>query len=85
MNLGPLLYHYAGMEGEASLELPWTELRRQVTLAGFRLEQERFPVPAAYAANPASLLQHRYNAIFFVARKSQPHPSHDATPTSPSD
>jgi len=38
-----LLYHYEEMEGEPSVELSYTELRRVITSLGFNIEVRLFP------------------------------------------
>jgi carnosine N-methyltransferase len=35
INFGPLLYHYAEMEGEVSIELAWDEVRFVIEKIGF--------------------------------------------------
>ncbi len=35
INFGPLLYHYAEMEGEVSIELSWEEVKHVIEKVGF--------------------------------------------------
>jgi len=71
INLGPLLYHFAEMEEEISIELSWEEVR-QAICRYFDIVEESRRV-AQYTGNPNSLTGVRYNCIFFVAaRNSEP-------------
>eukprot|EP00927_Polykrikos_kofoidii_P019283 TRINITY_DN18993_c4_g1_i1.p1 TRINITY_DN18993_c4_g1~~TRINITY_DN18993_c4_g1_i1.p1 ORF type:complete len:454 (-),score=83.17 TRINITY_DN18993_c4_g1_i1:233-1594(-) len=65
INLGPLLYHYAEMPNEVSVELSWEEVKPAI-LRYFDLieEEERF---AHYTTNPNSLMGVKYKCKFFVA------------------
>lgn len=38
VNIGPLLYHYAEMPGEASIELTWDEVKQIALKIGFTIE-----------------------------------------------
>lgn len=38
VNIGPLLYHWADMEGEMSIELTYQELRSVISSVGFVIE-----------------------------------------------
>lgn len=38
VNIGPLLYHYADMPDEMSIELTWEEVREVATKIGFTIE-----------------------------------------------
>jgi carnosine N-methyltransferase len=38
VNLGPLLYHYAEMQSELSLELTWEEVKAVACKIGFTIE-----------------------------------------------
>eukprot|EP00794_Sanderia_malayensis_P005511 gene5511-6196_t len=71
INHGPLLYHFADIAGELSIELSYEELRKIIT-KDFKFEivkEERNSI-SSYVQNPKSMLQMSYNCIFFVAKKS---------------
>ena len=69
VNLGPLLYHWAGMQREMSVELSYEELRKVMLDIGFEIEKEEMNVRCSYTHNPLSLMQNYYNCVMFVARK----------------
>lgn len=71
LNLGPLLYHYAEMATELSVELSWEELRAVIVDAGFVIEAEE-RVRATYAGNVRSMLHHVYDCVHTVCRKPVP-------------
>jgi len=68
INIGPLLFHYADMESEVSVELSWEELRSVILNFGFEIEHEEF-VECHYTSNERSMMRMRYNCIEFVAVK----------------
>ncbi|XP_046399023.1 carnosine N-methyltransferase [Ischnura elegans] len=71
INLGPLLYHFADMLGEESIE-PSYELVKEVILGiGFIIEKEETGVKTTYAQNPYSLLKYEYDSVFLVCRKPE--------------
>ncbi|KAH3756048.1 carnosine N-methyltransferase [Pelomyxa schiedti] len=82
VNIGPLLYHYADMEWESSVELTWEEVRSVILAHGFTIEKEN-RVNCPYTSNSKSLLRVCYECIFFVAVKpmSQPQPQTTTTTT----
>jgi hypothetical protein len=53
LNLGPLLYHYEDVPGEASLELSYEELREVTLRLGFDILVRRAPFGAATHADRA--------------------------------
>merc|ERR1711865_438774 len=65
INLGPLLYHYAEVETEISVELSWEEIRPHI-LKYFTIDEEAVRV-AWYTSNPGSMYGVKYNCMFFVA------------------
>merc|ERR1719414_822405 len=71
INLGPLLYHFADIPGELSIEPPYEIVRNLITLSGFEYLQERTDVQAKYCQNPKSMLQYTYNCIFFTCLKTK--------------
>lgn len=70
INFGPLLYHYAEMEDECSIDLSWEELRHVIINYGFRISQETIR-DSLYAAELNSMLEVRYKCIFFTAIKER--------------
>lgn len=68
INLGPLLFHYADVEQEISIELSWEELRPCI-LRYFDFVEEDTRT-AIYTGNPGSLQGVRYKCVFFVARRN---------------
>ncbi|KAK2725932.1 hypothetical protein QYM36_000418 [Artemia franciscana] len=69
INLGPLLYHFADIPGEKSIEPSYTAVREAITGFGFTFEKEELGVKTTYCQNPSSMLQYEYNSVFFVCRK----------------
>jgi SAM-dependent methyltransferase len=65
VNLGPLLFHYAEVSHEISIELSWEEVRPAI-LRYFTIEDETTRV-AQYTSKPGALSGTRYNCLFFVA------------------
>jgi carnosine N-methyltransferase len=68
INFGPLLYHYADMENELSIELSWEEFRAVIVGIGFRIEKE-CQKESWYASDVNPMLKVTYNCIFFTAFK----------------
>eukprot|EP00922_Rhytidocystis_sp_ex-Travisia-forbesii_P052558 GHVS01077964.1.p1 GENE.GHVS01077964.1~~GHVS01077964.1.p1 ORF type:complete len:306 (+),score=51.84 GHVS01077964.1:121-918(+) len=64
-NFGPLLYHYAEMPQEMSIELSWEEIRR-VVCKYFDIRQEEWR-QSFYTTNDMSMMQVIYHCVFFVA------------------
>ncbi|EPR60569.1 hypothetical protein TGDOM2_241150 [Toxoplasma gondii GAB2-2007-GAL-DOM2] len=72
-NVGPLLYHYAEMPYEMSIELAWDELE-DVIKRWFDIERIEWR-DAYYTSNPKSMMQVQYHCVYFVAiRNSAPAP-----------
>ncbi|XP_071941188.1 carnosine N-methyltransferase-like [Antedon mediterranea] len=69
INLGPLLYHFADMHGEESIEISYSELRRVILELGFTILNEKTDVSSTYTQNPRSMLQYRYDCVFFTCQK----------------
>ncbi|ELU06434.1 hypothetical protein CAPTEDRAFT_141416 [Capitella teleta] len=69
INLGPLLYHFADMINESSIELPYDKLKEIIQKKNFEIIVKNLHQPAAYTQNPKSMLKYRYDCVFFVARK----------------
>lgn len=70
LNLGPLLYHFADLENEKSLELSYEELRQVIFAHQFQFVQEDTSVECLYTANVHSMLTYSYKCIYFVAKKA---------------
>jgi carnosine N-methyltransferase len=70
INFGPLLYHYADMSDEMSIELSWEEFRSVVAGMGFVVEKEN-QKEAVYASDINPMLRITYNCIFFTACKPE--------------
>lgn len=68
INLGPLLYHFAGMDNYFSVELSNDELLNVIEKLGFVIEKQHF-VNCFYTSRNTSMLQQSYDCSFFVARK----------------
>jgi len=70
INNGPLLYHFADQSDE-SIELSWEEVRQVIKKVGFKIKNERNIENASYTQNQKSLLQYKYQTIFFTATKPE--------------
>jgi carnosine N-methyltransferase len=68
IHLGPLLYHFEGMQNEPSIELSHEELLGVVTAMGFEILEQK-DITTSYSSNVRSMLHSSYHAKFFVARK----------------
>ncbi|KAJ3008267.1 hypothetical protein HKX48_008671 [Thoreauomyces humboldtii] len=68
INIGPLLYHWEGMESHMSIELTLQEFKDLVVAKGFRLENER-NIATTYTSNPTSMLKYVYDCAYFCAVK----------------
>eukprot|EP01066_Platyproteum_vivax_P014330 Platyproteum_vivax@DN6422_c0_g1_i4.p2 len=64
-NLGPLLFHYAEMAQEMSIELSWAEIKKVIG-KWFTIKEERM-VDTNYTTNEKSLMQVVFHSIFFAA------------------
>ena len=70
INLGPLLYHFADVPNESSIEISYAELK-DLVINHFKFElvkEDR--LKSTYIGNKKSMLQTIYNCIYFVARKA---------------
>jgi carnosine N-methyltransferase len=69
INLGPLLYHFADVPNESSIEISYKELRNLI-INEFKFELlKEESLKSTYIGNKKSMLQTIYNCIFFVVRK----------------
>lgn len=71
INLGPLLYHYEGMDREKSLELTLEEVLDVIKAYGFDVENVDENVRSTYAGNKDSMMTYQYRSCLFSARKPQ--------------
>lgn len=70
VNLGPLLYHYADMKYEHSVEPSYAVLCEVIKNIGFTMQKSETGVKTRYCQNPNSMLQFEYDSIFFVCTKA---------------
>jgi carnosine N-methyltransferase len=70
INLGPLLYHYADMENELSIELAYDEIKRLFPHFGFDILEEKSALECNYTWNKESMLKMAYKCVFSVCRKT---------------
>eukprot|EP01105_Mastigella_eilhardi_P025772 TRINITY_DN711_c0_g1_i1.p1 TRINITY_DN711_c0_g1~~TRINITY_DN711_c0_g1_i1.p1 ORF type:complete len:434 (+),score=116.74 TRINITY_DN711_c0_g1_i1:30-1304(+) len=83
VNVGPLLWHYADMDAERSVEMAWDEVKQVIEACGFRVEKEGMR-HCPYTANQASMLKVAYDCVFFVATKqAEPPAGIDPQPEQP--
>lgn len=70
INLGPLLYHFADMQNECSIEISYEQLRKLiVNKFGFEmLKEDR--LKSTYIGNKKSMMETVYHCVYFVAKKS---------------
>ncbi|CAG0881387.1 unnamed protein product [Darwinula stevensoni] len=72
INLGPLLYHYADIPGEVSIEPAYDLLHDLILACGFTflvVQEEDTDVLTTYAQNPYSMLKSEYRCVFSVCLK----------------
>eukprot|EP00746_Dinoflagellata_sp_MGD_P055072 gnl/MRDRNA2_/MRDRNA2_240115_c0_seq1.p1 gnl/MRDRNA2_/MRDRNA2_240115_c0~~gnl/MRDRNA2_/MRDRNA2_240115_c0_seq1.p1 ORF type:complete len:385 (+),score=66.26 gnl/MRDRNA2_/MRDRNA2_240115_c0_seq1:163-1317(+) len=81
-NLGPLLWHYAEMENQISIELSWEEIKPAI-LKYFDIKEER-QSKAYYTTGNHALMRVEYDCVFFAAVRNNVAPegySHPVFPT----
>jgi len=71
INLGPLLYHFADIPREPSIEPPYEIVKKLIKSSGFEFLREKVDHEAKYCQNPKSMLQYSYNCIFFTCVKQE--------------
>lgn len=69
INFGPLLYHFADVAHEASIEPSYDIVKSVIERSGFKFLKEDMSRKATYCQNPASMLQYTYNCVFFTCMK----------------
>jgi carnosine N-methyltransferase len=68
VNLGPLLYHYADMSDEVSIELTWEEVMGLAKQVGFKIELEETKT-STYCSTGPTMLETVYHSKLIKARK----------------
>jgi carnosine N-methyltransferase len=68
VNLGPLLWHFAGIAGESSIEPCWEDIRAYIDIY-FEIRDEKILKNIPYTSNQRSLMRTVYDCIFFKAIK----------------
>ena len=70
INFGPLLYHFANVLHEPSIELTYQEIK-DVLLSKFRfnLITERIGIRSTYIENSRSMMKMQYDSVFYVVQK----------------
>lgn len=69
VNFGPLLYHYADMTSEPSVEFSYEQIIEIVKKVGFEILKDERNLDSTYVNNPFSMLQYTYKCGLFVVRK----------------
>jgi len=71
INLGPLLYHFADIPGENSVEPPLDFVLDIIRKIGFNIEKQILDYPTQYAENKKSMLRYSYRSAFLVSIKTK--------------
>ncbi|KAL5962197.1 Carnosine N-methyltransferase [Taenia solium] len=69
INFGPLLYHFADIPGQDSIELSYEELKKAIKLVGFESVKEEVKIPSTFTQDPNSMLHYHYQCVLNVLRK----------------
>ena len=69
INFGPLLYHYADMDTDLSIELSYEELKASFATFGLEMVREETDLPSVYTAHPTSMLKQEYRCVSFTCVK----------------
>ncbi|CAN7983936.1 unnamed protein product [Ixodes hexagonus] len=69
VNLGPLLYHYADLPNEDSIEPSYEDVKHIILAFGFHMLKEETGLPTPYTQNPRSMMRYEYRSVFFVCQK----------------
>ena len=70
INFGPLLYHFANIVHEPSIELTYEEIKDiLIQQFGFVLIKETMGNRSAYIENSLSMMKMQYDSVFFVVQK----------------
>jgi carnosine N-methyltransferase len=68
VNFGPLLYHFAELQDQLSLELSWEELKFAIEKTGFQITQQQFS-ESTYSQHQETMMLTVYKCVFFTAVK----------------
>ena len=71
INLGPLLYHFAEIPGEGSIEPCYDHLKELIDSFGFDFVEEKKDMPCNYTQNSHSMLSYLYKCVYFICRKRE--------------
>lgn len=77
VNQGPLLYHFADMGNEMSIELSLEEIKACLPAFGLELIEEEHGIECEYTTDPDTMHPTVYRTVFFVCRKTLPVTSQD--------
>ncbi|XP_067123936.1 carnosine N-methyltransferase [Centruroides vittatus] len=69
INLGPLLYHFADIPNEFSIEPSYEEVKKIILSFGFQMLKEKTGLRTPYTQNPRSMMFYEYRSVFFVCQK----------------
>lgn len=69
INFGPLLYHFADVPRESSIEPSYDIVKSVIESSGFEFVNEETDRKASYCQNPRSMLQYQYKCVFFTCVK----------------
>jgi len=69
INFGPLLYHFADVPRESSIEPSYDIVRNIIEQTGFEFLREEKDCVATYCQNPKSMLQYTYKCVYFTCAK----------------
>jgi len=70
INFGPLLYHFADVENEISLELPYEEILNISKKIGFDIVEDT-KASTTYTQNERSMLTYEYHCASTVFKKKK--------------
>lgn len=65
----PLLYHFADMVNENSIEPTYDVLKAIIKSFEFIMVKEETDISTYYTQNPQSMLRYEYRCVFFVCKK----------------
>ena len=69
INFGPLLYHFADVPRESSIEPSYDIVKKIIEKTGFEFVREEKDCEATYCQNPKSMLQYSYKCVSFTCLK----------------
>ncbi|OQR69486.1 UPF0586 protein C9orf41-like [Tropilaelaps mercedesae] len=71
LNLGPLMYHYADMLKEDSIEPSYEDIKTITREVGFDIVRDETDLTSSYCSNPESMLRYEYSSVFMLCRKPE--------------